>query len=213
MLVKIILLIFGYLMPLGALWVGVLCLRPAVARVRIERVALVIRDRVVDGILADDIQASNPRARRLMEFCEYLSTDAKELTFASAVTRDKVLRRCGFDLEKRAREGREQIMRKSTSLAKDAGHKVLDLAEHDLDRALSAYLVRGSALWWYLTPREWVRSSLSKHATPRAQHVADKLDDPSPDELATEVREAWAVSPMWVGAVPQPKASSVAGMA
>lgn len=210
MLVKIILLIVGCLMPLGALWVGVLCLRPAAARVRIERAALVIRDRVVDSILVGDIEPANPRARRLMEFCEFLSTDAKELTFASAATREKVLQKCGFDLEKRARERREQIMRKSTILAKYAGHKVLDLAEHDLDRALSAYLLRGSALWWYLTPREWVRGFL--RVAPRAQHVADKLEDPSPDELATEVREAWAVSSMWVGAVSHPKAS-VAGTA
>jgi hypothetical protein len=196
MLSNVILLVEGYLAPVVAIWAGVVWIRPAVARARVEREVLLIRDRIIDGILNDGIASTNPRALDLIKFCDFVANHSRQLTLPAALITDLALRRSGVDTVAEARTKKEKAVVNSAGLANDNGEQCLSQAEKDVDAAIATYLVRGTAMWWLLVPMEhlmrllnWWRSSTAHHPTPSEQFSAT-LKQPFPGELASEVRES-----------------------
>ena len=56
--------------PLATVWVFVLWGRPAIARARVEHETVMIRDRIMDGILSGDIDKDDPRAVDALTYCK-----------------------------------------------------------------------------------------------------------------------------------------------
>lgn len=189
MVANIFLVVFGYLMPLTALWIFFLCSVPAVARARIERKALMIRDRIVDGIIAGEIEPDNARARDALEFCDYLDQNAEDVTIRAAVTTEKTMARLGVSFDELAQKRASQVSKKSFDNASPRGRSILASAERALDIELSRYMIRGSVLWWYYWPLHEIRTRLVRRATPRAKSIAENIDDPS-SGLATDFRQS-----------------------
>lgn len=194
MLSNTILLVGGYLAPAGAVFVGVLWIRPAIARAQVEREALLIRDKVVDGILAGDIDEDNPRARDVIMFCEFIAGHARELTLVAAHSTAWALKKAGIDTAAESRERRAKAVANSTGLATNEGARCLRDAEDKIDDVLSVYLVRGTGLWWILAPMQRVLRFSSNRAKGNCdpnpcEQLAATVKHPFPNELATDVRE------------------------
>lgn len=207
MLSNTILLVGGYLAPVGAVFVGVLWVRPAVARAQVEREALLIRDKVIDGILAGEIDDDNPRARDAIMFCEFIAGHSRELSLAAAISTAWALKRAGIDVAAESRERRAKAVANSAGLATNEGERCLRDAEDKLDDVLSVYLVRGTGLWWILAPIQRVLRFLSDRVkdssdTNPCEQLAATIKHPFPSELATDVRESSRGSdkppPWWI---------------
>jgi hypothetical protein len=190
MLNTVIVLFGGFLVPLAAAWAGLLWIRPAVARARVEREALLIRDRVVDDMLAREIEPTNPRAQDAIAFCDFIANHSREITLASAFDTARGMRRAGVDPLAESKARAEKAKANSQGLATNEGQRCLEEAERDLDRIMTNYFVRGSALWWILAPAQRLLRFLAKRSKPASEQFAKAIKQPFPDELATDVREA-----------------------
>jgi hypothetical protein len=165
MLSNAVLLIGGYLLPLASFWVFVLWVRPAVARARVEREILAIRDRLVDARAREDISPSNPRARDIIELCEFIAMNSHEITLSNVIAFQVAMRRAGVDTTSADAEMRcAQVSRDSEGLATPTGQGALQQADLDFQRVIATYLVQGSALWLVLAPAQRIRRLVHKQA-------------------------------------------------
>ncbi len=190
MLSSAITLLGGFLMPLAAAWAGVLWVRPAIARASVEREALLIRDRVVDAMLAGQVKPDNPRAQDAIGFCDFIAEHSREITLSSAFDTVRGLRSAGVDPVEESRARAEKARANSKGFASADGQLCIDQAEREIDRIMADYFVRGSALWWILAPSQRLSRFLAKRSRPASEQVMKGIKQPFPGELATDVREA-----------------------
>jgi|GEM_PF-2054696 hypothetical protein len=207
MLDEALVLVVGYLLPLGAFWAAVLWIRPAVARARVEREALLVRDRIMDGILAGDISPENGRAADAIEFCDYLAENSREFKFLTIAATERGFKRANFDVKARAAELRKQALADSYNFANEGGQRRLQECEEEIDHMLARYFVRGSSLWFVLAPAQrlsrFVAPLRRKVMAARSASVSSESPVPSlPGELATDLRETWRGSNIGLAASP-----------
>lgn len=179
-------LILGLLLPLATVWVFVLWGRPAIARARVEHEAVMIRDRIMDGILSGDIDKDDPRAVDALTYCKFLTNHSRELSLSVAFAVSKGMRSAGVNIKDKAQE--KAAIRETVANATEGGSRRLQEAERELDNVIGTYFVRSSALWWLLTPLQ----RLSRYLKARevvSEHDLSRMD-PRPAALAAEVREA-----------------------
>lgn len=172
-----------YLIPLGSIWAGVLWVRPAVARVRVSREALLIRDRLVDGFLSGDIEPENPRALDAMKFCEFVARRPDLIKMSRIQAVERALKKANVDLRKESRASFEAIRRQSQGLATPAGLQRIEKCEEGVDRLLADFLVRNTALWPALVPLRW----LARHLPNLRRHIPE---DQLPGVAAADLRAA-----------------------
>lgn len=176
------------LLPVASFWFAVLWARPAVARVKVERQVLFVRDRVMDGILSGEITRDNPRARDAIRYCEFIEQNSKEITWFSVNAAARALHDSGVDPAVEARR-RTLKAEACADMASAAGNRRLQEAEEDLDHYLAYYLVRGSSLWWILAPAQRISRILINRRGTAAQRMSRNSVN-LPGELATELRES-----------------------
>jgi hypothetical protein len=193
MLSNAVFLVGAYLAPLAAVWAAVLWMRPAVARARVEREALLIRDSVVDGILSEEIDPTNPRAQDAIRFCDFLAEHSREITLSTLLDTARGLKKAGVDFVAESKARAEKAVANSAGLATEDGQRRLDRAEKDLDNILAFYLVRSSPIWCVLVPAQRVLRLIGKRSVQDqrpAQQVAGAIGRPLPGELGGVVRES-----------------------
>ncbi|AOZ64459.1 minor tail protein [Mycobacterium phage PhancyPhin] len=182
----------------------ILWIRPAIARARVEREALGVRDRVVDGILSGDIDRDNPRAMDALMFSHVLEKHSRDLTLSAALATLFTVQQSGTDVRADTKARAASVAEQSRGKATDAGERRLQEAERDLDAILAHYYVRGSALWWLLAPLQRLSRFAHQHrkrmSAPADEH-SHVLDQARPGDIATEVREAsrglHVPAPLW----------------
>ncbi|BDY31439.1 hypothetical protein [Mycolicibacterium mageritense] len=190
MLDDTLVLMVGYLLPLVAAWVGVIWMRPMVARARVQRKAEAVHDDLMDAIFRGDIRVDNARAVDALAYSEFLTKSAQKLCISAVVATEMAAERVGFDMNAEVKKRNDATMLASRNKANAAGAAVLDEAERELDRAVAWYFVRGTILWPLLVPMQTAVRFLRKQKSATAEQISLTIDQPRPEERATELRES-----------------------
>ena len=188
------------LLALLSIWVGILWVRPAVARARVQREALLVQDRIWNAMHDGEIDRSSARAQDALLFCQFLIDHPKELCLTNAVAVGTAWKRAGsWDDQREAMRKELAELRSETAEGQTSvGNRILQEAEAEIDRIVKWYFFRGSAVWPLLTPLSWfTRACITRaHSLDRLidteTTIAQALDPDSVD-LATEVRETSAL--------------------
>lgn len=160
-----------------SVWVFIVVGRPAVATARLAAEASSIRDRVIDGVLAQDYRRSDPSVDRLLRLCDKAITTpavfgwSEAVAFRTALAAHPELVANNSPEELAAVDSRDSI-----------SDRALSKEWAELAIALRRFMIDYSSLWWLFGPLCWYFLRVGRESTPRLVKMSGL--QPSVDVLA-----------------------------
>lgn len=171
-----------YVASVAVLLIAVFVVRPWVARARVGQKARIIEYRIMDAVLAGDIDATDPALEDLIAYSRLLSEHAQHVGLTEGTAIYMAVEASGLEID--------DLVPPQATYANmtPTGRRVAQEADKDLHRIFTRYLVDGSRVWFLLMP-----AVLLRHAhTSATQRGVDRMKQHwvTPNDAASGYRVA-----------------------